>query len=259
MQDRRRSTRRAPSLSAAAKTSGQIAALSPFSWIRSDSFTSSGGKVTAWVDLANPSHQLSQGNSARQVNVPSPSGLFAGRAAATFTPAGTTRYISSLPASSWRFLHDGTGCDLIIVYSPTSEGGLLLGTKDGSAGQAGVFLQSTGGSLRLAVANGTSTIINANQATPATTLGAATYGGYSYSEAASPKYARYVKSDGSNSGSPSGAPAAGDPGGTLVLGGSGAENFLADMLFAELLVFNRVLTAPERQTMAAYMAARYGL
>jgi hypothetical protein len=238
--------------------------LAPYSWFRPDYRSEADGKVTAFLDKSQPGHSLSQSNSTFQVATPAADAGFGGQLVATFVASSTTHYTSSLAAATWKFLHDGTGCEVFFVGAPTSNSGYFLSTF--SAGvNPGVSLIESGNltSLRLVVLNDSGGFtVNADGAIPwaGNVNGNPTYYNFSYQEALSPEYALRVRNGATYSmtGSSATAPGANNPVVTLQLGRRGNGANPMNGRWADLLVFNRVLSSAERAMVQSYILARYG-
>ena len=79
------------------------------------------GRVRAFVDWNDPTHQLVQTSAALQVPVPAPHADFGGALCASFT--GAQAYQSNRGAGAWAFAHDGVSCERLDVFVPTSGSG----------------------------------------------------------------------------------------------------------------------------------------
>jgi hypothetical protein len=238
----------------------QILALNPFSWVRADTYTSAGGKVTAFLDKVLPGHSMAQANASFQVVNPVPDANFNGQLTATLDTSITAKfYQSNLAASAWSFLTSGVGAELRVVHSGgTINGGVLWSTKDGSAVGRGVFMQTSGTQMRLHMANGVAQMID-SVGPPTFSVDAALHTGFSYLEGATPSdWYKFVGS-GNVTGTTTAAPDPGAPLGPLTLGAAVSGSFPFDGRWTDLISFNRVLTAAERAIVQAYMLSRYGL
>lgn len=116
--------------------------------------TSGFTKVGGFVDWNNTGRTLSQGTAASQVDVPVTSSAFGNQHVATF--AGSQSYQSNQAASTWKFLHDGTGSEVFIVgaFNSTASYAALYSTADGG-GQNGVtsYVKSGSGAMRFSYYN----------------------------------------------------------------------------------------------------------
>lgn len=239
-----------------------IADLAPFSWLRADAIVqaTAGGKVTALKDKARPGHLLTQGTASAQVAAPVADAQFSGQPVLSFE-AGPW-YSSNLPASAWKFLHDGSGAELVIVGTVEIGAGgsaSLVGT--GSAGSHnGIRLvwsapiNTATVALSLYNGGGTSNAAAAPAPNPATP----TYIDLSHGSAAAPQLvaSREATPIGANYAF---APGALDPAYTLQFGALLAGGVPVKARVAEVLIFNRVLSEWERQLVREYIARRYGI
>ncbi len=235
-----------------------ITALSPFAWLRADSYNVSSGKVTAFVDKAQPGHVMQQSTPANQVATPAPNAALNGQLSAAFVTASATNYTSSLPASAWTFLHDGSGATVIFLWVPNTATqfqtcwATLAGTTTPGAMLENVSNASNG----IGHFVGGSGVVAVNRSTAGSfTVGAATYFETSLSAAA---WRTAQKGTQTGTGAP-GTLSSAAPANTLALGRRANGTEAASIGFGDLLIFNRVLTAPERATFAAYALARYGI
>jgi hypothetical protein len=234
------------------------AAVPPTSWLRADSYTDDGTKVTAWVDKVIGGHTMAQATDALRVAIPTVGA--SGKLEATFVRASSTRYVSSLPASSWAFRHDGTGCTEIHVVRTTSYtggNGWIASTTDASAGIGSrLGIAATTGQVNLNIGSGTLIIVSASA--PGV-FGSLVACGYSYAEAESPKWRRLLNQGTLSSGSPTGAPSASAPIGTLTLGALTGGTNPHDGQWMESLFWNRVLSSSELSKVSSYLRRYSGL
>lgn len=226
------------------------------------------GKVASFVDWLDPTHTLAQSTSGDQVVVPTANSVLGNQLTAAFT--GTQYYASSRAASAWKYLHDGTGFDMIAVFDP--RGTLLANTPYIVASTHTYSTNVNGNSLLWRTANptpgigmrcknGTGAVIDAQSNTLAVSFTAiGTYLEWSYLEGGSPEYTLREKSNLETSGNSAAAPDSGNPQGTLTLASdSSAEGSNAIMNWAALLVAPRVFTATERSVIQSWILQRYGV
>lgn len=232
----------------------KIMQLNPFSWIRSDYYSSSGGKVTAFLDKVLPGHSLTQGTSANQVAEPSADSLMLNQAVVSF--AGNQYYSSSLPIAAWTFMHSGSGVDAILVLRVvSSNSGVLLSTRSGSTG----FTLYTGASARGAyVGNGASNVVN-HTAYPISPSNTTSYFRLMYNSSTTPQWRHYDKFFTLGSGAQSTAPSSGLAEATLRLGANTGGGQASTFTFADLLIFDKTLTPAEILTVNNYLIKKYGV
>lgn len=237
-----------------------ISALAPAHWFRADTYTVDGGssKVATFTNRAGTG-TLGQATAANQCPVPVAEATLAGRPAATFAAASTTRYVSSLAAASWTFLHDGSGAELFIVCTPTSGTfGKVLGTQDGSASTErglSVFRNTT--QWIGWVGNGTIQIINSGSV-GSSPNNVGTYLNVLFGMDISSDYYLQTKTTSIFNGDVTGAVSGGLPLTTFSIGDRPSGGAGVDMKWADLIIFNRVLTLSERIVAQYYLTSRYG-
>lgn len=236
-----------------------------------DRFTIDGtsGKVSALVDWMDSTHTLAQATSANQAAAPAADSAVRGARSLTFT--GSQLYVSSRAASTWKYLHDGTGFAVVAVFVPDTGGGsaaqnTIASTVRGAdiASASGLVLSyttttTTGGLVaRVARANATPTI---NQ-TPTTVFTQSTAYSlrFDYLEGAGTEYHLSKSGVSLATGASLAAPTATDPQGTLTIGAnvSDASNKLTGRL-AFFATAPAILTAAQATTLSAYLTQKYGV
>ena len=234
-------------------------------WLRADTGVTTGATLT-WRDLSGHGYTFSQSTGANQPAVSSHAQL---NGCTTLSFDGTNDFLlCDQAASSWRFLHDGTGCEVFFVFVQTgtaSKRSDWLSTCDVSlpASSQGLLCASyadTSYQHYLAVQNGAGATRPVDSGTTNTLADDC---GHIYnaqhSSAGSTKWQTYA--DGvsvASSASYAAALGAGTPAYPLTLGASagGAAGFAQGHL-AEVLVYKRVLSAAERALVNAYLESRY--
>jgi hypothetical protein len=178
---------------------------------------------------------------------------------ASITLDGTDdNIVSNLAASSWNFLHDGTGATVLIVCRPTKASGAtnqLLWTTT-AAGARGVRLlhSSTTDRFRFSVSDGASFVIDVNTgAGAAEPTSKAVY--FDHLTTSTPD-ASLEAPPGTVIGTASGTPSASAATTTLTLGAT-TNAFGGNV--AEIVIWPMQLTAGNKVTLAAYTLARYGV
>lgn len=243
-----------------------------FSWMRADYRSEAGGKVTAFgekvklvsegalyanarsVDAA---HSFAQATAGNQVASIAPSALFNGKDAATF--AGGQWYTSTLPLANWRFLHDGSGCEVCMICAPTIAGthGLFatLTTNPGVLMYANASGNLVGQVNNAAGALWTSPAMSAASVMP---VNSATAIGYAYKEGSTPEGSLYRKGASLFGRDTDAAPSSSNPNGSLTIGAQHTGGFPMTGLVCDLLVANRV-DATLHAALYRYAALRYGI
>lgn len=220
-----------------------VLAQNPFSWLRADYRSESGGKVTAFGDRARPGHSMSQATSGSQVSSVVTDAGFNGREIARFL-AGQS-YVSTLPASSWGFLHQN--CHQLHVFKVRSSGTYVLcGTVNSVSSQNG---------FQLFLLPNASAQVGAGNAVlspgVSVTVGTPTYAEFQLSASAYSLRTRAGQASGTPGALSSGAPVA-----TLRLGGQGSGGFAVDADWADSLFFTS--QAP-RELLLNYLSTRYAM
>jgi hypothetical protein len=235
--------------------------LSPRNWFRADYYAESAGKIAAFLDKMQPSHALSQASVTNQTPTSTITSSFNDKPVATFT-AGQF-YDSSWPASNWRFFQDGTGVEIFFVYTPTvsTPNSIYCGTRAGNvaAENGGILISFSTNTIRASWCNGTAQMIDSsNQGS--IVRGSPVCANFYYAESTTVnEWNLFLGITSLTSSVTTVQPIATDPQATFRLGaGTGALALLkANMLWADLIIFNRVLTSSERQTMRSYLLSTY--
>ena len=243
----------------------RILALAPYSFVEADYYSVDGvsGKVAAFLDKVtagtgikaiDPTHAFSQSSSALQVALPTTDALLSGRLAAVFT--GSQIYNSSAAASAWRCIQDGVGVEWFLAINRTGVTGdrFLLATGNGGAATS-MFLRQNGTAVSTVQTDGA--IQTFSMAGAAATTGAHYYNS-SFRYTDSPKAVFRDRTTQTATSDAANPPNTGDPFGPLTIGGLvGSASMYAN--FGSLIVFNRVLSPADRNTVQSYIAAKYGV
>lgn len=240
-----------------------LAAFAGGSVFTADRYTVDGGsgKVAAFVDWLDGTHTLAQAG-ANQCVVPAASAIFAGRKCAVF--GASEYYDSSRASSTWKYLHDGTGCSVVHVYAPstnvvTTRCSLATRSLAGGAGDIGFSLSRIAGpDWAVTVRNAGAVIVNIAAGTPA--VDTAVYLDFFYKESEAPdEYVLREKGTSVANGNSGGVPSSANPAGTLRLGGTTAASVLDLSRWAATLIAPRVLTANQRATVQRWILQTYGV
>jgi hypothetical protein len=238
--------------------------LGAHTWLRE---TYTAGATMTWVDKTGNGHDLVQSTGANQPGVISAVPELGFRPAMRFD-GSNDYFVSGEAASTWTFLHDGTGCDIFIImaHRRTSATAIpVLSTGDGgvAANGAGLFLsgQSVGSIVNLAIlGNGAGRLIN-DQTSVGTIWTEPQLREFYYLEGRpTNEWANLKSKNASNTGNTGNvaSPYTGAPAATLNIGRNhtGATYYQGDV--AEVVIFNRVLSSDERTQMRDYFHGRYG-
>lgn len=241
-----------------------------FAWRRADSRTEAAAKVTQFNDRVNPgvgaraidpNHCWAQATSGNQVAAVAADATLRNLLVATLVGASDNFYDSSIAATNWKFLHDGTGmnCVTVVNFNNASTRSDMEATRAAAgAGEVG-FLLDQGIAVATARAfcqdGAASAVDTGNVGTIPSS--AWLYLDFSYVEGGSPEYVFRQKTTTIASGSSATAPSAADPGMTQRFGKSGA--FPSTMKWADTLFFKGTPSAALTARIQRYLFLRYGL
>ncbi|HEY6877191.1 MAG TPA: hypothetical protein VI299_04190 [Polyangiales bacterium] len=245
----------APSLTGADR---EIMSLLPFGWLDAAKYTTSGGKVTAFLDRARPGHSFVQSATENQVSLPTPSTTFKSQPVATCT--GAQLYQSSLTPSAWAFTADGTGFDSAWVGRSSDATGtrVLFGTTSTEAVQ-GLSVFRTAQSYQASVYRNGGVVMG-----PAVTAGAANLNTpfvmrVSHSTARSPQYACRVSGMAEATGSYASVPAHVAPQTSMQLFANKGPALQWNGDWAGAIFFDRTLTERELSRLNAALKTKWGI
>lgn len=233
-----------------------IQRMGPAHWFRADTYTLSAGNLATLPNLAASGGVLTV--TAGALAAPAADATLGNRETVTFS--GTQQLDSSLPAADFRFLSNGAGCDTFSVHVGLAAGATQtiwstrLGTS--AAAEIGACLQFSGGGHRGVLVNATAAAPLA-LASATFTDGTATYSEFTHATASTPDGTLTTKTTAVTANYAS-APSAIGPDGTFRLGAMRNNTQRMVARWAETLLFSRVLTAAERQTVRDYILVRYG-
>ncbi|HEY6878365.1 MAG TPA: hypothetical protein VI299_10130 [Polyangiales bacterium] len=221
--------------------------------------TLNGGNVATLPNLRGvDALRVAAGTLARPTKDP----LFGGAPSITFD--GSQWLDSSLPASAWQFLTDGTGFEIFHVYAPTAAdatNNIVLHAGDAASGPSTAlgYLGSATAS-QLFVWNGSAYVVSPSAArTTQVNIGTAQYVDAYHKEDDALEFGFFQGEGITAAGATTIAPASSSPGATLRLGATNTNAQPARMRWCETLIFARVLHEYERQRVREYIEAQYGI
>jgi hypothetical protein len=254
VRDRTRPWRASVALDAIAKSA-------PFADYDFAFVTESGGLVSLVQDRVGGRHATSSGTSRPTYNASDPD--FASKPSVTSDTSDDRLVTDAATISAWRFLHDGTGMEVMTVMRRgTSSMRPVWLTQHGSSNDQGTTLRcASNGAAQAYVGNASGGYLTAYSGSA---IGASQTRvlGVTYQETATPKLAIYangavVASSSSWIGTP--GPSSGNPTRQLgLLNYTSQFNEAFGGKVARVLVWNRVLTSAERAEIVALLNAMYG-
>lgn len=241
----------------AVAASDAIAALAPTERFRADSLAAS--PVASWPSTGSGAHAAAQGTGANQFSWSASSASFGNRA--VVSAADAARQMVAGTSAQFNYLHDGTGCTVLYVGRTTSLGTLqyMVCTQGSVTIQTGALLYlAAGGGLHWVVGNAGTTPVDL-------TAGVALTNNTPFvcvvrmASAQTPDVDVRLNRAQVASGDAASALASGNATTGLTL--SGAATPIAGWIgdTAEVVVWNRYLSAGEVTAAEAYVLARYGV
>lgn len=229
--------------------------LAPSAWLRADSVVTSNNKVSSLRDKIDGAHLVTQPDGALQVATPAPLAAFNSQPVLTFL--GQQWYGSSWPAAAWSFLHNGQGAEVFHVFAPTSLAGFqcIVATGSGSSPSTTSTTYLSGSGLSKTIRNGAQTVIQGTAGDLALNVPVQVH--ESFATGSTPDFSLRFTGGTAYTADVQSAPTS-DQAGSLRLSGCTDGVYNASMQWAESIFFSRVLTASERQSVKAYVTARYG-
>lgn len=176
----------------------------------------------------------------------------------SITFGGSQRLQSSLAASAWRFLHDGTGHEIWTVYS-TNNGASTQSpwsTRTEFGGDIGASMLVRSAQTSWDTTNAGGAIINTNSGV--VTQNAAQSNYFTFKSGNSPEWIVVHNGVAVNSGSAASPSVGVDPSGPLNVGGTTAGILLWSGSIAEILVSTSPLDPSQRAAVSRYITLAYG-
>lgn len=188
------------------------------------------GKVGAFIDLRDPTHEFAQADPAKQPALPAADAALGGQVSSSFS--GVEYLQSNRSAASWNAWHNGAGGSSLHVFVPTAAFGYFLASR-GAAGATGILMAfNTAGNFVYQVHRGVTTVVSAATGTPALNTGAQMYASYWDTASGGPAGAEYVLDPtgaAAATGDSASTPDAGAPAGSMMLGARTDGTFPATM------------------------------
>lgn len=229
-------------------------------WFDASSVLSDGAtKLYAWVDRIDATHYLMQSGSGGQCDLPMPHASFAAAPCAYFN--GTTNtYGSTRPASSWSYVHAGTGCEMVGVYMPTDLSGNRSFWSTWASGAHGAWLYSNVGTAGpyFQIATTSGTVILTFSGSAITDLNVPTYLAFQYATADTPDALAFRRGTQIYSGN-AGVPITTAPMLPLRMGNLGGSNGFFAGHSRALYCFRRSLNTAEKNVYRSFIQADCGI
>jgi hypothetical protein len=237
-----------------------------FSWIRADTFTQSGGKITAFQDKVasgvgaraiDASHAYSQSTDAQRWTPSTDAALDDKEVAVSSQLLGP--YVSSLAASHWACTEDGSGFESWTVCKFTALATIQALLQTSGTDSSGMNLVHSAGDLYLALFQAGADPLSYTVIGPALATNTAYVVNVRHATASSPQ--RYGKVTGKTavSGAYANAPASENPATTMLVGNNAAiPNIGLTGNFAETMI-TKTLSPTMQANVASYLLLRYGL
>ena len=238
-----------------------------FSWMGSDYYAISGGKVTSFWDKVaagvgaraiDANHAFSQGTTGNQVVTPAADALFGNRLSAAFVVANNTYYDSSLSPTPWRFSHDGTGMYVYAICASTSTAAsqVVTGTRTTSTGIT-LYRAQAGNVCNFYDGNVSTTVLGYSGASWVTN--SAELWRWGYRTADIPDSAMVRKGTLSNVSNQLSAPASGDPQNTMRIGSDNFGNPFGGNMCDVMFVSGGPLDSTLDANVKRYAYLKYGI
>ena len=215
-----------------------------------------GDPVEYWLDQSIDGYDLSQavlGNRPTFTSVSS----FTNLPEVTFNGSNSS-LVSSDAASTWKFLHDGTGCTLIMVIRPSS-GYFILDTGNAATASSGMTIDwLTPDDIRLRIFNGTGSALLSLTTTSGVVPTSGAIVTIRHGSAHSPNAELRVNGIEILNGNYSGSPSTSDPAGTLHLGTRVSSDLYWAGGILELVLYDAILSDSDMNTVETYIRDKYG-
>jgi hypothetical protein len=216
-----------------------------------------GAALASWLNKGTLGGTFTQGTGTNQPLFLA--SLLNGHAGARFD-AVNDRLVSSLAASLFAFMHDGSGCTIYsVVRTSTSGARTICATSTGGASTVGIGHRiNTGFAASFYMADGVALRVNANGSAGSVSTNKFDVMCSTFASASTPDLTMYVQNASvvtANAAAFSGAA----PTNTLIVGANPAGAFPLDGDLVCLLIYGAAHDVTTRNEVSAYLAAKYGV
>lgn len=237
-----------------------ITALTPRHWYRADTYTA-GANLTALTNKGSAGGTMT---AVGTIAVPTPHSKLKNNLAMVFDGVSTGYLDSSLPASEFKFLHAGTGCDVFSIIVPENNGGSYysIWSTKGTNHEVGAwhYVRKSPSNIEYNIHDGSYYLFSPISAPIPVTMSTPMCVRASHKDL-DPFEAINDYNGAVSVVTGSGTPSAADPAATLrigrISGGWAGWNFGGAI--AEILMFDRRLSPSEIQSVRNYVYTRYGI
>jgi hypothetical protein len=212
--------------------------------------TTTGAETASMIDLRDATNTLVPETTALRPAAPASDAAISGQLSIAFV---NDTLVSTKPASFWTFIHDGSGYESFMVFTPTNIAAVQSWMYD--AGTSGIDHGTDGTKFYHAIMNAAGATVAFVNVAHGLVVGTPTYVNHSYSSGAG--YAFRRKSTSLASGAQATAPSSVAAAATMKLGSDGGNR--AQIRLAAWIVFKRVLSASDRTTVQSWIQATYGI
>lgn len=234
-----------------------------FQWVRGDlGVTLNGSTVSAWADQSGNGRHWTQGTAANQPTFVASDARFAGKPSVEFDGSNDSLQ-NALAAADWKFLHDGTGCTVAVVFHcpATTSSRIILDSCNASGSNVGfaLFMNNTTDTIngQVAAGGGVNALVTGSIAAAD---GASHIACFTYAESVAPNEWEFrIDKAASAAGNSTAAPSAGNPLGSLIFGCTQSGTLFLRAAVAEMVIVKARASTATLQQLEAYFAGRYGL
>lgn len=216
------------------------------------------GKLSSWTSQDDNNHTFSQATPSDQPFV-DPLGTPSQNEQRAVSYSGSQALVSEDVADDWSFLNNGSPSTIFMVYRAgevASTALNILNSRGGSGNGVQFFFDSTNGHVGFIVVSGSSTVVNDSSAIDSTPTGTLYVGEVIQEEGAATEF--QSSTGGVDVDQSAVTYSAGAAGGTLIVGANtigGSGGFEGEI--AEVIIYDRVISALERSQVNAYLQAKF--
>ncbi len=214
------------------------------------SVTTTGAETASMIDLRDATNTLVPESAALRPAAPAADSAIGNALSMAFV---NDTMVSTKAASFWNHIHDGTGYESFMVFTPTNVAAIQSWMYDG--GTSGIDHGTDGPNFYHGIFDASSAAVVYLSLAHGLVVGTPTYINHSYSSAAGWAFRRKGTSLGS--GAQSGTPSSAAASATMKLGSDGGNR--AQFRLACWLVYKRVLSAGDRTTTQSWIQTTYGI